>query len=320
MKVLVTGANGFVGRALCPALVANGDEVVAAVREDGVRYALPGAARIAAVGEIGPGTDWSHAVQGRAAVVHLAARAHVMRDAAADPLALYRAINTEGTLNLARQAAAAGVRRFVFVSSVKVLGEERDAPYTEADAPAPRDAYARSKFEAEQGLWRIAQETGLEVVVLRPPLIYGPGVKANFSRLMHWVARGLPLPFGLADNRRSLLYVGNLADAIGHCLRQPQAAGQTFLVCDGEAVSTKGLVEAIARAMGRPACLPPVPTSLLRLLARGLGKQAEAGRLLGSLALDCAKLRQELAWRPPFTFEQGIRETVAAFANEGRPS
>lgn len=320
MKVLVTGASGFVGRVVCSALARAGDEAVAAVRNDAAYDAIADVSSLAPVGEIGPATDWLRALQGCEAVVHLAARAHVMRDEAADPLAFYRAINTAGTLNLARQAAAAGVRRFIFVSSIKVLGEERHAPYTEADAPAPRDAYARSKWEAEQGLWQIARETGLEVVVLRPPLIYGPGVKANFLRLMRWVQRGLPLPFGRVANRRSLLYVGNCADVIVRCLHHPNAAGQTFLVCDGEAVSTRVLIEAIARAMGRPARLLPLPPRLLRRLARALGKQAEAGRLLGSLALDCGKLRQALDWQPPFSFEQGIAATVAAFMQKGRAS
>lgn len=317
MRVLVTGANGFVGRAVCSALAQSGDEAVAAVRNDAAPYAIADASSLVSVGEIGPDTDWSHALHGCEAVVHLAARAHVMRDEATDSLALYRAINTAGTLNLARQAAAAGVRRFVFVSSVKVLGEERAAPYTEADVPAPRDDYARSKWEAEQGLWRIAQETGLEVTVLRPPLIYGPGVQANFLRLMRWVARGVPLPFGRVANRRSLLYLGNFADAIVRCSHHPNAAGQTFLVCDGEAVSTKALIGAIAHAMGRPARMLPVPPRLLRYLAGALGKQAEAGRLLGSLELDCGKLRQALAWQPPFSFEQGMDATVAGFMQKG---
>ena len=319
MTVLVTGANGFVGRALCASLARVGDEPVAAVRQASASSAIPGAARIVPVGEVGPNTDWSAALQGCAAVVHLAARAHVMHDPAADPLARYRAVNTDGTLQLARQAAAAGVRRFVFVSSIKVQGEERAVPYTEADPAAPGDAYAVSKWEAEQGLWRVAEETGLEVVVLRPPLIYGPGVRANFLRLLHWVACGVPLPFGAVENRRSLLFVGNLADAIGRCLNHPRAAGKTFLVCDGEALSTKALVEAIARAMGRPARLVSVAPDLLRRVAHWLGKGAEADRLLGSLALECGKLRQELDWRPPFMFEQGIRATVDAFLKGRQP-
>ncbi len=317
MKVLVTGANGFVGRALCKTLSDSGYEVVAAVRDDAVRYSISSALQTVTVGEVGPKTDWSNALQGCTAVVHLAARAHVMHDTVSDPLAIYRAINTEGTLALARRAVAAGVRRFVFVSSIKVQGEERETPYTEADQPDPVDAYAQSKWEAEQGLWRIAQETGLELVVLRPPLIYGPGVKANFLRLMQWVAGGVPLPLGGVANRRSLLYLGNFTDAIVHCLAQARAVGQTFLVCDGETISTKGLIEAIAKVMGRPARLLPVPVNLLRHIANWLGKKAEADRLLGSLALDCSKLRKELDWRPPFTFEQGMRETVDAFM-EGR--
>lgn len=312
MRVLVSGANGFIGRSLCAALAQSGAEVVAAVR-GAQSCGIQGATRLVPVGEIGTDTDWAQAVHGCDAVVHLAARVHVMADTAADPLSLCRAINTEGTLNLARQAARAGVRRFVFISSIKVQGEERAAPYTEADPPSPQGAYAQSKSEAEQGLWQIGQETGLEVVVLRLPLVYGPGVKANFLRLLEWVARGVPLPFGAVENRRSLLYVGNLVDAIEHCLRDPRAAGQTFLVCDGETVATPELVRLIARAMGRPAHLLPLPVALLRLAARWLGKTAEADRLLGSLELDCSKLRDALAWRPPYALREGLRATVDAF-------
>lgn len=313
MRILVTGASGFVGQALCKELANAGHEVVAAVRGDIAQYASVCATQYVSVGEVGPSADWSNALQDCSAVVHLAARVHVLNDKESDPLALYRSINAEGTLTLARQAAIAGVRRFIFVSSIKVLGGERDSPYAEDDPAEPNDAYAQSKWEAEQGLWRIAQEAGLEVVVLRPPLIYGPGVKANFLRLMQWVARGVPLPFGNVANRRSLLYLGNFTDAIAHCLVQVRAAGQTFLVCDGETTSTGGLVEMIADAMGRSVRLFPVPLKLLRHIANLLGKKAEADRLLGSLVLDCGKLRNELDWRPPYTLEQGIRKTVNAF-------
>jgi len=263
------------------------------------------------VGEIDGTTDWREALHGVHAVVHLAARVHVMRDVAADPLAQYRAVNVDGTLNLARQAAAAGVRRFVFISSIKVNGEERAAAYTEADTPAPEDAYALSKWEAEQGLRQIAAQTGLEVVILRPPLVYGPGVGANFLALMHAVARGIPLPLGAIDNRRSLIFVGNLADAILCCLEHPAAAGKTFLISDGEDVSTPALVRRMAAALGRPARLVALPIPVLRAAAALVGKSALAIRLLDSLTIDGTAIRHTLGWSPPFTLDEGLRETAA---------
>jgi UDP-glucose 4-epimerase len=226
-------------------------------------------------------------------------------------VALYRATNTDATLNLARQAAQAGVRRFVFVSSIKVNGEGRDAPYRETDPPAPQDAYAISKWEAEQGLWRIARETGLEVVVLRPPLVYGPGVKANFRRLLDTVARGWPLPLGAIENRRSLLYLGNFVDAIRVCVEHPAAAGQTFLIDDGQPVSTPELVRAVARAMGRPARLLPVPAGMLEFAGALLGKRAAVARLTGSLWLDSSLIRARLGWTPPYSMAAGMAATVA---------
>jgi len=300
--VLVTGADGFIGRALCPALAAAGFAVRRAVRAG----SLP---KSVAVGDIGPDTDWRAALAGCEAVVHLAARVHVLRDEAADAEAAFHAVNAEGTLNLARQAAAAGVRRFVFVSSIKVNGEGRAAPYHEADAAAPQDAYARSKWAAEQGVWEISRETGLEGVVLRPPLVYGPGVGANFQRLLGWVARGWPLPFGRVDNRRSLLFLGNLVDAIRVCLTHPAAAGKTYLVADGEDVSTPELIRRLARALRRPARLLPLPASWLRLAAAVAGRGAEAERLLGSLMADTRAIHHDLDWRPPYTLDQGLTET-----------
>ena len=231
MKVLVTGATGFVGKALCGELVAHGHAVVPAVRR------ASGLANEAVVGDIDGATDWTAALTACDAVVHLAARVHVMDDTAQDPLALYRATNTEATLNLARQAAKVGVKCFVFISTIKVNGEGRDAPYRETDAAAPEDAYAISKWEAEQGLQRIAQGTGLEVVILRPPLVYGAGVKGNFAQMLRVVAHGIPLPLGSVHNQRDLIYVGNLVDALIACATHPAAAGQTYLVCDGESIS-----------------------------------------------------------------------------------
>jgi len=306
VNVLVTGATGFVGRALLGELIAHGHEAIPAVRR------AAGLLREAVVSDVHAQTDWRAALASCDAVVHLAARVHVMRDTAEDQLARYRATNTDATLNLARQAAQAGVRRFVFVSSIKVNGEGRDASYREIDAPAPEDAYAISKWEAEQGLWRIARETGLEVVVLRPPLVYGPGVKANFRRLIDAVARGWPLPLGAIENRRSLLYLGNFVDVIRVCVEHPAAAGQTFLVDDGRPVSTPELIRAIARAMGRPARLPAIPASALEFAGALLGRRAAVARLTGSLWLDSSRVRACLGWTPPYSMEAGLAATVAA--------
>ncbi len=310
MRILVTGANGFVGRALCGHLGTLGHVVVSAVRR------ASGRADEAVVGDIDGATDWMAALRGCDAVVHLAARVHVVDDTAHDPLTLYRATNTVATLNLARQAAEAGVKRFVYISSIKVNGEGRDAAYRETDAASPEDAYAISKWEAEQGLQRIARETGLEVVILRPPLVYGPGVRANFLRLMQMVQQGWPLPLGAIRNRRSLLYLGNFVDAIRVCVEHPDAAGQTFLLDDGEAISTPELVRAVARAMGRPARLLPVPACLLRLAGGMTGKGAAVSRLTGSLYVDSRTIREQLGWTPPYSMQDGLATTVAAFVQE----
>jgi len=302
----VTGANGFVGQALCAALAAAGYDVRMAVRAP--QPGLPGAM---AVGDIGPATDWRAALVGMGAVVHLAARTHVLRETAADPLAEYRRINVGGTEHLARSAAALGVRRFVFLSSVKVNGEGTTArPFTEDDAPRPEDAYGVSKWEAEQALFRIAAETGLEVVVLRPPLVYGPGVKGNFLRLMNIVARGVPLPLGAVDNRRSLVYTGNLAGAIIKALDAPQAAGGTYLVSDGEDVSTPDLVRGLAQALGVTARIPAFPLAALDFIAAVAGRRVELARLAGSLQVDGSRIRRELRWQPRYTLAQGLAETA----------
>ena len=310
MNILVTGANGFIGKATCAALRQAGHAVTPIVRRPN---SLAGEQII---GDIGGQTDWCTTLTGMDGVVHLAARVHLMRDTAADPLAQYRAANVEGTLHLARQAAAAGVRRFVFVSSIKVNGAERAKPYTEADAPQPADDYARSKWEAEQGLWKIATQTRLEVVILRPPLVYGPGVRANFLALLRAVARGMPLPLGAIHNQRSLVYVGNLTDAIIHCLEHPAAVGKTFLVSDGEGVSTPELVRRIAAALGRPARLLPVPSLLLRMLATLTKKSALARRLMDSLTLDNTAIRHTLNWSPPFTLDEGLSKTAAWYLSQ----
>lgn len=304
--VLVTGANGFIGRELCAALTASGRSVRKAVRIAGSDDA--GAI---AVGDIGPDTDWSAALEGAQCVVHLAARTHVLRESVAEPLAEYRRINAAGSERLARSAVARGVRRLVFLSSVKVNGESTGArPYTENDAPRPEDAYGASKWEAEQALARVAAETGLQVVVLRAPLVYGPGVKGNFLRLIRWVARGWPLPLGAINNRRSLLFVGNLVDVIRKSIDAPPAACRTYLVADGEDVSTPELARRLAAVVGVKPRLLSFPLAPLKLAATLAGRGAEFARLTGSLRVDSSRIRHELDWRPRFTLAQGLEQTA----------
>ncbi len=248
------------------------------------------------------------------AIVHLAARVHVMNDTASDPLTEFRRVNVDGTLNLARQAAAAGVRRFVFVSSVKVNGEETlpGKPFSAADAPAPVDPYGISKFEAERGLLQLASETGLEVVIVRPPLVYGPGVKANFEKMVRWLAKGMPLPLGgVHANRRSLIGLDNLVDLLTVCLRHPAAAGHVFMASDGEDLSTTDLLRRLGKAMHRPARLVPVPPALLELGGRLLGREDVVRRLTGSLQVDIGKTRQVLGWEPPVAVDEGLQRVCA---------
>jgi len=311
MKVLVTGANGFVGLSVCTALLARGHGVRAALRNTG-RTAVRGA-EPCAVGDIGPATDWSRAVAGAEGVVHLAARVHQMRDDAPDPLAAHRLVNRGGTEALARAAAAAGARRLVFLSSVKVMGESRPEPYADTDLPAPLDAYGRSKWEAEQVLTEVGRAAGLETVVLRPPLVYGPGVGANFLRLIEAVDRGVPLPLGSVRNRRSLVYVENLADAVCAALTHPTAAGRAWLVSDGEDLSTPELIRRLARALGRRPRLLPVPVGWLRTVARLVGRPSAADRLLGSLCVDGDPFRAAVGWRAPFTVDEGLERTAVWF-------
>jgi nucleoside-diphosphate-sugar epimerase len=308
LRVLVTGATGFIGTTLTNRLANDGRcDVRGAVRcEAGALHA--GVERIV-VGDLTPEADWQPAVAGADAAIHLAARVHVMRETVADPLSDFRRVNVASTLNLARQAAAAGVPRFVFLSTVKVNGER--GAYTEADPPAPEDAYAISKHEAEVGLRQIAAETGMEVVIIRSPMVYGPGVKANFQRLIGAVARGIPLPLGAVHNRRSLVALDNLVDFILACVERRPAANETFLVSDGEDLSTTDLIRRLARALGRPARMIPVPVSVLRAGASLLGQGDVAQRLLVSLQVDMSKARRMLGWVPPISVDEGLRRAVA---------
>lgn len=313
MKVLVTGATGFVGLALTRLLVYQGVEVVGGVRM--VSSNLPLGVSQVFVGDIQSGTDWMNALDGADTVVHLAARVHVMRDDAADPLVEFRQVNVAGTLNLARQAAMAGVRRFVFVSSIKVNGEYTvlGKPFSAHDKPVPQDPYGISKYEAERGLLDLESETGMEVVIIRPPLVYGPGVKANFASMMSWLDRGVPLPLGAVHNQRSLVALNNLVDLIVTCLDHPKAVNQTFLVSDGEDLSTTELLQRMGRALGKPARLIPVPVDVMQVAANLLGKGAVAQRLFGSLQVDSSKARDLLGWKPVVTVDEALQQTADAY-------
>lgn len=278
---------------------------------------MPDGVHIFPVGGLTADVNWGHALAGVEVIVHLAARVHVMHDTEADPLTAFRAVNVEGTLNLARQAAAAGVKRFVFISSVKVNGESTlsGRAFTEIDVPNPQDAYGQSKHEAEQGLRQLAADTGMEVVIIRPPLVYGPGVKANFAALMRAVQRGWPLPLGAVHNRRSLVALDNLVDFIVTCVTHPQAANQTFLVSDGQDLSTTELVRGMAQAAGVPAHLLLVPVWALQAGATLLGKGDAVQRLCGNLQVDIAKARLLLGWVPPVSVEEGLRRANSRINN-----
>lgn len=318
LKVLVTGANGFVGAHLGGELVTQGYQVIGAVRRKPANMPDDTAINYMEVGDLGPHGEWFPALSGVQAVVHLSGRVHVMREPLSDPLTEFRRVNVAATENLARQAANAGVRRFVYVSSIKVNGERTwDRPFTEVDPPSPADAYAVSKWEAEQALAKVAQETGLEVVILRPPLVYGPGVAANFLELMRWVDRGIPFPFASIRNRRSLIYVGNLVSAIQRSLEHPSAAGQTFLVCDDESLSTPELIGCLAASLGRHPRLLPFPVPLLRLMGVLAGRMSQIERLTESLVVDSSKIRGVMDWRPPYSLEDGLAETSGWFRGGG---
>ncbi len=315
-NVLVTGSTGFVGRPLCEKLLINAFSVRGCVRIANAPKNQPSGVQTALIESIGSDTDWSDALTGIDTVIHLAARVHVIDEDAGSPLAEFRRINVAGTKRLARQAAVAGVRRLVFLSSVKVNGEGKPVPYTESDPLAPEGPYGVSKREAEDVLRQVALDTGLEVVIIRPPLVYGCGVKANFLNLTKAVERGLPLPLACITNARSLIYLGNLIDAIVTCAKHPQAAGKTFLVSDGEDVSTPKLVQLLATALDRPARLIPFPPSLIRLAGKLTGKSMAIERLLGSLVVDSSKIRRELGWKPPFTMAEGLSETAKWFKEQ----
>jgi nucleoside-diphosphate-sugar epimerase len=313
--VLITGANGFIGSALINRLLQENVRLSAAVMDECDARHLPAEVKRLIVRPLSENSDYTADLKGIDVVVHLAARVHIMHDTAMDPLQEFRRVNLHGTERLARQAALSGVKRFVFISTVKVLGEETASSYREDTPLDPHDPYGISKAEAESALWRIAGETGLEVVVVRPPLVYGPGVKSNFLRLLETMQRGIPLPLKSIDNQRSLIYIENLVDALACCATHPNAAGQTYLVSDGEDVSTPVLLQRVASALGKKALLFPFPQGLLQLAGRLSGKSVAVERLVGSLQVDSSKIRNDLGWSPPFTMEEGLRETADWFKN-----
>ncbi|MFC1844180.1 UDP-glucose 4-epimerase family protein [Thermodesulfobacteriota bacterium] len=342
MKVLVTGATGFVGYTLCCSLIVQGHKVHGSIRCDSTLLPLKNncvcekTIEYINVGTIGATTNWSEALQDTETVVHLAARVHVMQDKSSNPLAFFREVNTAGTERLARESAKAGVRRFVYLSSIKVNGEETGlqtedsglraedlglsrtnaAPsFSETDIPSPQDPYAISKWEAEQALHAISKETGMEVVIIRSPLVYGPGVKANFLKMMQWINRGLPLPLGAINNKRSLVALDNLVDLIITCIDHPAAANQTFLAGDGEDLSTTELLLRIGKALGKPARLLPVPEKLLKIGLNAVCKKDLAQRLCGSLQVDISKARNVLGWEPPLSVDEGLKKTVEWYKN-----
>lgn len=266
-------------------------------------------------GELSQDYDWSRVLAGVDCIIHLAARVHVMTENAIDPLEEFRRLNVDATMSLALQAAQAGVRRFIFISSIKVNGEytQPDKPFSSEDRADPKDYYGISKYEAEVALQRLAEKSGMEVVIIRPPLVYGPGVKANFMSMMQWLERGIPLPLGAVYNQRSLVAIDNLVDCIVTCLDHPNAANQTFLISDGEDLSTTQLLQRLGKALGKTARLIPVPVGLMTFSARLLGKGAVAQRLFGSLQVDSSKARDLLGWKPVVTVDEALRRTAEAF-------
>ena len=316
LRLLLTGATGFLGTALVNRLLnERGLELTVSVRRESSK--LTPDVRSVVVGDLDT-ADWSLALPGIDVVIHAAARVHIMNDTASDPLTEYRKVNFEGTLNLARQAVQAGVKRFIFISSIKVNGEETmpGKPFTADDASNPVDPYGVSKAETEQSLLELAASTGLEVVIIRPVLVYGPGVKANFRSLMKWLNKGIPLPLRLIRNKRSLVALDNLVDLITICIDHPNAVNEVFLVSDNEDLSTTELLRRVGNALGMPARLLPVPAWMIGVFATLVGKRDMSQRLLGSLQVDISKTRDLLGWIPPISVDDALKKTAQAFLEE----
>lgn len=313
MRVLVTGGSGFIGQAVSERFSAERDiELIRIMRLAGNGKSCGTSVEFK---EIEPTTPWRKELHGVDLIIHTAARVHIVSDTSSDPLAEYRRVNVAGTLNLARQASEAGVKRFIFLSSIKVNGEitRRGKSFTADDPPSPTDAYGKSKHEAEIGLQRLSQASDMEVVVIRPPLVYGPGVRANFLAMMRWIEKGWPVPLGHVDNRRSLVALANLVDLIKVCSVHPAAANQVFLVSDGEDVSTTELLNRIGLALKKPVRFVPVPAGLIQTLAALAGKKGQVDRLLGSLQVDDSKTRKVLGWTPIVSMEEALKDTALYF-------
>jgi nucleoside-diphosphate-sugar epimerase len=312
LKILVTGANGFVGRHVCEHFVQHGYFVRAAVRSKAALDSKISYHESVVVGEIDSGTDWLQAVNGIDIIVHLAARVHKLNDDSYNPLQDYRRVNVDGTVNLVNTAIKSKVKKVIFLSSIKVNGEatQLNHPFTEKDYPKPQDAYGLSKFEAEQKLHQLAEKHKVDLAIIRPPLIYGPGVGANFLKLVNLVKKIRLLPFGLVKNKRSLLYVGNLCDALVKVIDYSDTLNDVFLVCDSNAVSLRSLVCMISKVLHRRILLLPFPCCVLNYIFKLLGKSAESNRLLGSLEIDSSHIQTKLDWRPKFTVEEGLRSML----------
>lgn len=314
VNFLITGANGFIGKSLCTELARQGHSVRAAVR---AASPFNENIEVVALGSIDGETDWTRALGDVEVVIHLAARAHVLRESAEHPLQEFRKVNVAGTERLAQCAAASGVQRLVYVSSIGVHGlhTEPGTVFSETSGINPHNAYTLSKWEAEQSLSRLSAETGLSVVVVRPPLVYGAGVPGNFALMLDALAKRMPLPFASIQNHRSLIYVGNLIDALISCAIHPYAVGQTYLVSDGEDISTPDLLRRLGTAMGIPARLFPCPAALLKFAGRMTGKTEQIERLLSSLQVDSDKMQRDLNWRPPYSLQQGLQNTADWYTN-----
>jgi len=312
---LITGANGFVGTRLCQVLEDCGYQLRAALRQQNSDNDLAVQQKVIVGDMASIDIRWGDALKDVDFVVHLAARVHVMDENILDPLLAFRLVNLDGTINLAKQAAVAGVKRFIYISSIKVNGESTQpgAPFRVDDSPRPVEAYATSKFEAEQALLEVSAVTGMEVVIIRPPLVYGPGVKANFLNMMRWLSRGFPLPFGAITNKRTLVALDNLVDLINICIKHPAAANQTFFAGDGEDLSTTELLSRMGQALGRPALLVPVPVRLLEVLAGLLRKRALTQRICNSLQVDISKTRDILGWKPILAVDRALKITAEAY-------